>query len=103
MNNLEKKLKQYINSHLSKAANIAFSKNGLVYFTELGAEETVKKMRLDLFSEPETFVSLPEWISPVDNTEPRAEGLRIDINGRVTYCRVWHRKTSADDPRCTKA
>ena len=79
----EKKLKQYINSHLSKAANIAFSKNGLVYFTELGAEETVKKMRLDLFSEPETFVSLPEWISPVDNTEPRAEGLRIDINGRV--------------------
>ena len=79
----EKKLKQYINSHLSKAANIAFSKNGLVYFTELGAEETVKKMRLDLFSEPETFVSLPEWISPVDNTEPRAEGLRIDVNGRV--------------------
>ena len=39
----ERKLKQYINSHLSKAANIAFSKNGLVYFTELGAEETVKK------------------------------------------------------------
>ena len=79
----ERKLKQYINSHLSKAANIAFSKNGLVYFTELGAEETVKKMRLDLFSEPEIFASLPEWISPVDNTEPRAEGLRVDDQGRV--------------------
>ena len=77
-----KKLKQYINSHLSKAANIAFSKNGLVYFTEL-AEETVKKMRLNLFSEPEIFASLPEWISPADNTEPRAEGLRVDDRGRV--------------------
>ena len=41
-------------------------------------------------------MSLPEWISPVDNTEPRAEGLRIDINGRVLV-QSLHRKT-ADDP-----
>ena len=76
-------LKQYINSNLSKAKNIAFSNNGLVYFTEVEDENTIKKMRLDVFSEPEVFAKLPEWISPVDNTEPRAEGLRVDDRGRL--------------------
>ena len=46
-------------------------------------ENTIKKMRLDVFSEPEVFAKLPEWISPVDNTEPRAEGLRVDDRGRL--------------------
>ena len=37
------KMKQYINSHLRNAANIAFSNNGLVYFTELERGEVIKK------------------------------------------------------------
>ena len=46
----EVKMKQYINSHLRNAANIAFSNNGLVYFTELERGEVIKKMRLNVFS-----------------------------------------------------
>jgi len=42
-------MKQYINSHLRNAANIAFSNNGLVYFTELERGEVIKKMRLNVF------------------------------------------------------
>ena len=79
----EVKMKQYINSHLRNAANIAFSNNGLVYFTELEKGEVIKKMRLNVFSKPEVFMRLPEWISPLDNTEPRAEGLRVDHQGRL--------------------
>ena len=66
----EVKMKQYINSHLRNAANIAFANNGLVYFTEVERGEVIKKMRLNVFSKPEVFMRLPEWISPLDNTEP---------------------------------
>ena len=82
-NQKEVKLKQYINSHLSNASNIAFSKNGLVYFTELEKREVIKKMKLNVFSEPEVFMKLPEWISPPDNSVPKAEGLRVDNEERL--------------------
>ena len=82
-NQKEAKLKQYINSHLSNASNIAFSKNGLVYFTELEKREVIKKMKLNVFSEPAVFMKLPEWISPPDNSVPKAEGLRVDNEERL--------------------
>jgi sugar lactone lactonase YvrE len=79
----EVKMTQYINSHLRNAANIAFSNNGMVYYTELERGEVIKKMSLNVFSQPEVFMKLPEWISPLDNTEPQAEGLRVDHQGRL--------------------
>jgi sugar lactone lactonase YvrE len=82
-NQKEAKMTQYINSHLGSASNIAFTKNGLVYFTELGGNQIVKKMKLNVFSEPEVFMRLPEWISPSDGTSPSAEGLRVDHQDRL--------------------
>jgi sugar lactone lactonase YvrE len=82
-NQKEAKITQYINSHLGSASNIAFTENGLVYFTELGGNQIVKKMKLNVFSEPEVFIRLPEWISPSDGTSPSAEGLRVDHRGRL--------------------
>jgi sugar lactone lactonase YvrE len=82
-NQKEAKMTQYINSHLGSASNIAFTKNGLVYFTELGGNQIVKKMKLNVFSEPEVFMHLPEWISPSDGTSPSAEGLRVDHQDRL--------------------
>ena len=82
-NQKEAKITQYINSHLGSASNIAFTENGLVYFTELGGNQIVKKMKLNVFSEPEVFIRLPEWISPSDGTSPIAEGLRVDHRGRL--------------------
>ena len=82
-NKNETKVKQYISSYLDSASNIAFSKDGLIYFTELDKEEVIKKMRLDIFAEAENFMRLPEWIISTDSASPKAEGLRVDDEGRL--------------------
>ena len=82
-NKNETKVRQYISSYLGSASNIAFSKDGLIYFTELDKEEVIKKMRLDIFAEAENFMRLPEWIIPTDSSSPKAEGLRVDDEGRL--------------------
>jgi|TARA_E500000331_G_scaffold209756_1_gene201040 sugar lactone lactonase YvrE len=77
------KLKEYINSYLANAFNIAFAENGVLYFTDQNDTSKIKKIRLDLYSEPEPFIDLSEWIRPFNQSKPKAEGLRVDQLGRI--------------------
>jgi sugar lactone lactonase YvrE len=79
----ELQLKEYINAHLGNASNIAFATDGTLYFTDHGDEGRVKKIRLDLYSDSKDFMELSEWVSPFNQNSPKAEGLRVDNQGRL--------------------
>lgn len=81
--NTELKSKEYINAHLGNASNIAFGQSGLLYFTDQKNAGEIKKIQLNLYSEPKSFMDLSEWISPFNQVEPKAEGLRVDHLGRI--------------------
>jgi len=79
----ELKSKEYINAQLGNASNIAFAEDGTLYFTNHGEEERLHKIRLNLYSDSKTFMELSEWISPFNQDSPKAEGLRVDRQGRL--------------------
>jgi sugar lactone lactonase YvrE len=61
---------------------MAFSKEGDLFLANFEKEGQIGKYQQGM-KEPEVFIDLEEWISPVGDFMPKAEGIRVDKENRV--------------------
>jgi sugar lactone lactonase YvrE len=70
-------------SPLNQSGGIALSGNGDLFFANFEKEGVIGKLAIDLNHTEEVFIDLTEWVSPVGEFSSRAEGLRVDNQGRL--------------------
>ena len=66
-----------------QSSGFTISSNGEMYFTNFQKAGRIGKLNLGLNEKPEIFIDLAEWLSPIGDRLPKAEGLRLDHEGRL--------------------
>ena len=70
-------------SPIEQSGGLAFSANGDLFFANYEKEGRVGKFMIGSDELPEVFIDLTEWVSPIGDFSVRAEGLRVDNQGRL--------------------
>ena len=70
-------------SPIEQSGGLAFSANGDLFFANYEKEGRVGKFKIGSDELPEVFIDLTEWVSPFGDFLVRAEGLRVDNQGRL--------------------
>ena len=70
-------------SPIEQSGGLAFSANGDLFFANYEKEGRVGKFKIGSEELPEVFIDLTEWVSPIGDFSARAEGLRVDNQGRL--------------------
>ena len=70
-------------SPIEQSGGLAFSANGDLFFANYEKEGRVGKFKIGSDELPEVFIDLTEWVSPFGDFSVRAEGLRVDNQGRL--------------------
>ena len=65
------------------SSGFTISPEGVMYFTNFQKAGRIGKLNLGLNEKPEVFIDLAKWLSPVGDRLPKAEGLRLDNEGRL--------------------
>ena len=65
------------------SSGFVLSPNGEMYFTNFQKAGRIGKLKLGGKDQAEVFIDLSEWLSPVGGRKPKAEGLRLDDQGRL--------------------
>ena len=68
---------------LIESGGLAFSETGDLFLANFVKEGQIGRYQSGLNKKPEVFIDLEEWISPVGDFMPRAEGIRVDKESRV--------------------
>jgi len=74
---------ELITPGLKQNGGIAFSEQGDLFLANFQKEGQIGKYSSGPNTKPEVFIDLEEWISPVGDLTPRAEGIRVDKENRV--------------------
>ena len=70
-------------SPVEQIGGLAFSANGDLFFANYEKEGRVGRFKIGSEELPEVFIDLTEWVSPIGDFSARAEGLRVDNQGRL--------------------
>ncbi|MBT3667609.1 MAG: hypothetical protein HN548_09035 [Opitutae bacterium] len=70
-------------SPVEQSGGLAFSSAGDLFFANYEKEGRVGKFNISSDKKPEAFIDLTEWVSPIGDFSVRAEGLRVDKEGRL--------------------
>ena len=70
-------------SPLEQSGGLAFSAEGDLFFANFEKEGRIGKFKIGSEEIPEVFIDLTEWVSPIGDFSVRAEGLRVDKQGRL--------------------
>jgi DNA-binding beta-propeller fold protein YncE len=70
-------------SPVEQSGGLAFSAEGDLFFANFEKEGRIGRFKIGSKQIPEVFIDLTEWVSPIGDFSVRAEGLRVDTQGRL--------------------
>lgn len=70
-------------SPVEQSGGLTFSAEGDLFFANFEKEGRIGRFKIGSKQIPEVFIDLTEWVSPIGDFSVRAEGLRVDTQGRL--------------------
>lgn len=70
-------------SPVEQSGGLAFSAEGDLFFANFEKEGRIGRFKIGSKQIPQVFIDLTEWVSPIGDFSVRAEGLRVDTQGRL--------------------
>ena len=70
-------------SPVEQSGGLTFSAEGDLFFANFEKEGRIGRFKIGSKQIPEVFIDLTEWVSSIGDFSVRAEGLRVDTQGRL--------------------
>ena len=88
--------------NLNQSGGLTFSTNGILYFANYLQSGTIGMYQVDQPKSPETFIDLRQWMTSYGDRTPRANGMRVDGQGRLVVAEVGTGKVIRISPGAEK-
>tara|TARA_Y100000588_G_C14237512_1_gene917988 strand:+ start:953 stop:1771 length:819 start_codon:yes stop_codon:yes gene_type:complete len=88
--------------NLNQSGGLTFSTNGILYFANYMQAGTIGMYQVNQSQLPETFIDLTQWMTSYGDRTPRANGMRIDGQGRLVVAEVGTGKVIRISPGAEK-
>lgn len=87
---------------LEFTGGLAFSTDGILYFANYLHPGTIGSYVVGKSENPETFITLTDWMTSYGDRIPRAHGMRIDLEGHLVAAEVGTGKVIRISPEAEK-